>query len=154
MLFGSFLSRSRSRYNSSSAPWKQQHRSDSSNSNHHNNNTHQKDDNRDDFAEFDKAATKTPPRSGIRHQRKKKKESKSPAAAKAANNNDGINSTKDLQLKRTYFGSTRVMTMDGIVESFASNGADTYAASPRNEPRGSRLENAFAPTSDAPLTWV
>jgi hypothetical protein len=57
---------------------------------------------------------------------------------------------KDLQLKRALFGNARVVTMDGIVESFADN--TTTSGPDEQEPfRGSTI---FAPTSDAPLSWV
>ena len=67
-------------------------------------------------------------------------------------------SNKELELKRAFLGSARVVTMDGVVESFADGSAAAIAAaqSGRNAleqiPVGKRL--SFAPTSDAPLTWV
>eukprot|EP00531_Pseudo-nitzschia_arenysensis_P010266 CAMPEP_0116134854 /NCGR_PEP_ID=MMETSP0329-20121206/10873_1 /TAXON_ID=697910 /ORGANISM="Pseudo-nitzschia arenysensis, Strain B593" /LENGTH=432 /DNA_ID=CAMNT_0003629603 /DNA_START=11 /DNA_END=1310 /DNA_ORIENTATION=- len=58
---------------------------------------------------------------------------------------------KELQMKRAFLGSARVVTMDGIVESFADDAAyRSTALSPK--PSSRRME--FAPTSEGPLTWV
>ena len=72
---------------------------------------------------------------------------------------DGNNSTprttpvltqKELQLKRAFLGSARVLTMDGIVESFASD--PDAAAALASSPNGKRM--IFTPTAGDPLTWV
>lgn len=64
--------------------------------------------------------------------------------------NHSTPSSKELQLKRAFLGSARVLTMDGIVESFASDPEAAVALS--QSVNGERIK--FAPTSDAPLTWV
>ena len=57
---------------------------------------------------------------------------------------------KELQLKRAFLGSARVLTMDGIVESFASD--PDAAAALASSPNGKHM--VFTPTTGAPLTWV
>jgi len=52
---------------------------------------------------------------------------------------------KEIELKRSMFGNAKVVTMDGIVESF--NDAAAGGAADRETKK-------FAPRTDAPLTWV
>ncbi len=59
---------------------------------------------------------------------------------------------KEIQVRRAFFGSARVVTMDGIVESFADDSAIVSPKVLEHTPASKRME--FAPTSDGPLTWV
>ena len=61
---------------------------------------------------------------------------------------------KDLQLKRALFGNARVVTMDGIVESFADVTTPTSSSPVEHESCNRSSTSKFAPTSDAPLSWV
>jgi len=62
--------------------------------------------------------------------------------------------SKDLQLKRALFGNARVVTMDGIVESFADVTTPTSGSPDEHESCHRSSTSKFAPTSDAPLSWV
>ena len=59
---------------------------------------------------------------------------------------------KELQVKRAMLGNARVLTMDGIVESFAD--AATPPVSEQDSLYRKVRDANLAPTSDAPLTWV
>jgi uncharacterized protein YbbK (DUF523 family) len=59
--------------------------------------------------------------------------------------NTTFSSEKEIELKRSMFGNAKVVTMDGIVESF--NDAATGGTADRETKK-------FAPRTDAPLTWV
>lgn len=67
----------------------------------------------------------------------------------AAKHND-----KELQMKRAFLGSARVVTMDGIVESFADDAALSPSESTALSAKPSSRRMEFAPTSEGPLTWV
>jgi len=87
---------------------------------------------------YSTAATEDSSENGIDH----RKRDVPPAPSSAFLTDD------ELQLKRAMIGSARVLTMDGIVESFA----DASIGTPNST--GQESVGAYAPTSDAPLTWV
>ena len=87
---------------------------------------------------YSTAATEDSSENGIDH----RKRDAPPAPSSAFFTDD------ELQLKRAMIGSARVLTMDGIVESFA----DAAIGTPNST--GQESVGAYAPTSDAPLTWV
>mmetsp|Transcript_26901 Transcript_26901/g.59056 ORF Transcript_26901/g.59056 Transcript_26901/m.59056 type:complete len:497 (+) Transcript_26901:407-1897(+) len=104
-------------------------------------------------------------------------ESRQPPAADtdAAPSAATVRNDKDLQLRRAVFGTARVLTMDGIVESFACPTSTTANAAAKAmsgqesmdaqihaqihmnsklNPRGCCDYDSTPTTSNAPLTWV
>jgi len=70
------------------------------------------------------------------------------ATTRSEKNNSStmLGNDKDLETKRALYGCAKVLTMDGIVESFADPNLTSL--------RGDKQNLPFAPRSDAPLTWV